>query len=217
MAQSSSNSSLGIQVGGLNKYYDLRPVLSNISFQLQTGNVLGITGQNGSGKSTLVKILANVLERCSGTVQWHKQTISLTDEQLPPHIGFVAPYLQLYTEFTPDEHLTILSQIRGVPHDAEYASNLLDRFGLSKRIHDPLSSFSSGMLQRAKYVLALAHHPAFLFLDEPMTNLDESGAAIIREIVEQEKTKRITVIATNDPDDLSLCSHRLALGAESSS
>ncbi len=99
------SSSFEIQVTGLSKDYDLRPVLSNISFQLQTGNVLGITGQNGSGKSTLMKILANVLERSSGTVQWHKHATSLTDEELPPHLGFVAPYLQLYTfEFAPDEH-----------------------------------------------------------------------------------------------------------------
>ena len=211
------NMSPEIQVEGVHKSYDLRPVLHNISFHLCAGNVLGITGQNGSGKSTLMKILANVLERSQGTVQWQAQETILSEEQLPRHLGYVAPYLQLYTEFTPEEHLKILSDIRGTPHDPAYAADIFKRFGLSERVRDPLNSFSSGMLQRAKYVLALAHHPAFLFLDEPMTNLDEEGIAVVRKIIGQEKSGRITIIATNDPEDLSLCSHKLALGAQAHS
>lgn len=204
-----------MRVEGVDKNYDLRPVLSNVSFRLQSGDVLGITGHNGSGKSTLMKILANVLERTAGSVSWVKNGTAIDEEALHPHIGYVAPYLQLYTEFTPKEHLQIISQIRNAPHDEAYAAELFRRFGLADRTDDPLNSFSSGMLQRAKYVIALSHHPDFLFLDEPMTNLDAEGIETVRSIVEDEQNGRITLIATNDRDDLQLCSHRLALGEQS--
>lgn len=200
-----------LRVEELTKQYDLRPVLAGIGFSLHEGQTLGITGRNGSGKSTLMRILANVLERSSGSVTWFIDASPVKEERLPRHIGFVAPYLQLYTEFTAIEHLDLLSQMRGVSHDAPYASALFERFGLAERLNDPLGSFSSGMLQRVKYVLALAHHPSFLFLDEPMTNLDERGIATIRELVIEEQQDRITVIATNAPDDLSLCTHKLGL------
>ncbi len=202
---------LELRVEGLAKQYNLRPVLAGIGFSLKRGEVLGITGRNGSGKSTLIKILANVLERSSGSVAWLVEDKPLKEEHLPRRIGFVSPYLQLYTEFTPREHLQILSRMRGAPHDPDYADSLLERFGLADRADDVLSSFSSGMLQRAKYILALSHHPSFLFLDEPMTNLDEKGMAAIRELVTEEREGRVTVIATNDADDLALCTHRLAL------
>lgn len=202
---------LELNVEGLTKQYNLRPVLSGIGFALQRGNVLGITGRNGSGKSTLIKILANVLERSSGSIGWRIEEAPLKEEELPRNIGFVAPYLQLYTEFTAREHLEILSQIRGSKHDAPYAAALFERFGLAGRTDDTLGSFSSGMLQRVKYILALSHRPPFLFLDEPMTNLDEKGTQTIRELVMEERGERITVIATNDADDLSLCTHKLGL------
>lgn len=203
--------SLELRVEGLAKQYNLRPVLSGISFSLKRGDVLGITGRNGSGKSTLIKILANVLERSSGSVSWSVDAVGLKEEHLPRKLGFVAPYLQLYTEFTATEHLELLSQMRGVAHDSSLATALFQRFNIADRADDTLGSFSSGMLQRVKYILALAHRPPFLFLDEPMTNLDEKGMGTVRELVTEGREDRITVIATNDADDLSLCTHKLAL------
>lgn len=202
---------LEIRAEEVSKEYDLRPVLKRIGFELGNGAILGITGRNGSGKSTLMKILANVLELTSGTVEWHLDGKPLADEELPRHLGYVAPYLQLYTEFTPREHLDILSDIRGYSHDRDYADGLFRQFGLADRMDDTLSSYSSGMLQRVKYILALSHRPAFLFLDEPMTNLDERGIGSIRDLILREAPDRITLVATNDADDLTLCTHRLAL------
>ena len=206
-----AESALELHAGSISKEYDLRPVLHDISFQLQRGDCLGITGRNGSGKSTLLKILANVLERTSGTIFWNLNGSSLKEEQLPAHLGYVAPYLELYTEFSITELLDLLGSMRGSLPDTDYALHLVDRFRLSERLHDRVDSFSSGMRQRVKYILALAHHPSFLMLDEPMTNLDEDGERTIREIVMEEREKRITVVATNDREDLEMCTHRLGL------
>ncbi|MCE2502447.1 MAG: ABC transporter ATP-binding protein [Chlorobi bacterium] len=193
------------------KAYDLRPVLTDISLTIERGTTLGITGRNGSGKSTLLKILANVLEKTSGSVEWMIGNERIKEETLPRHLGYVAPYLELYLEFSIVELLKILGRIRGVSPDMDYVSHLLERFELADRTKERIESFSSGMRQRVKYILALSHHPDFLMLDEPMTNLDEDGQAIVRKTISREAFERITVIATNEKEDLSLCTHRISL------
>ncbi len=209
--EESTRATLQLKAEHISKEYDLRPVLTDISLELKRGDCLGITGRNGSGKSTLLKILANVLERSSGTVAWEIRGRKLKEEKLPTHLGYVAPYLELYTEFSIRELLDLLGGMRRTPPDIDYAMTLVERFSLQDRLNDRVDSFSSGMRQRVKYILALAHHPSFLMLDEPMTNLDEEGQRTIREIVTAEREDRITLIATNDAGDLELCTHRLGL------
>ncbi len=197
---------------GLTKRFGLRTIFSNISFQLGVGDVLAITGSNGSGKSTLVKLLANVAERTEGSVKWSLQeSLPLPDEELPQHLGFVAPYLQLYSEFTAWEQVEMVQKLRGLPMKEEQAKELFQRFGLLGREHELLRTFSSGMLQRVKFICALIHAPAFLILDEPATNLDQRGIQAMRQLVADGAPNRITIIATNDADDLTMCSLRLEL------
>ena len=93
----------------------------------------------------------------------------------------------------------------------EQAKELFQRFGLLGREHELLRTFSSGMLQRVKFICALIHAPAFLILDEPATNLDQRGIQAMRQLVADGAPNRITIIATNDADDLTMCSLRLEL------
>ncbi len=200
-----------LRVRTLTKRFGLRTIFSDLNFSLETGDVLAITGSNGSGKSTLLKILANTAERSGGTIEWMINGTALNDEKLPLHLGFVSPYLQLYTEFTALEHGRLMQDMRGLPFNEEYCRELLDRFGLGDRGDDYLSTFSSGMLQRVKYTCALLHNPTFLFLDEPMTNFDSKGIETVRELITENAANRITIIATNDPDDLKLCTKALSV------
>jgi len=201
-----------LNVVGISKRFGLRTIFSAITLQLGAGDRLAVTGNNGSGKSTLVKVLANVAERTEGRVEWSLQGTPLPDEQLPQHLGFVAPYLQLYTEFTAWEHLEMVQKLRGLPMNGAWGKELFQRFGLLGREHELLRTFSSGMLQRVKFICALIHAPAFLILDEPTTNLDERGIQTMRQVVAEGAPRRITIIATNDPDDLTMCSLRLEIG-----
>lgn len=195
----------------LTKRFGLRTIFAGISFDLHAGEVLGVTGRNGSGKSTLLKVLANVSERNEGDISWHAGNRSLAEELLPRHLGFVAPYLQLYGEFTAWEQCELVQDMRGLPFDPEHALALFDAFGLTSRRHDRVQTFSSGMAQRVKYICALIHNPTFLMLDEPMTNLDRAGIEALSTLIEQKKSSRITILATNEPDDLRLCTAVLSV------
>lgn len=200
-----------LRVDNLTKSFGLRTIFAGISFELRAGDIMAITGRNGSGKSTLLKLLANVTESTSGMVAWSIDGETLTPERLPRHIGFVAPYLQLYTEFNAWEHAMLIQEMRGLQFDAAHALELFERFGLAARRNDPIATFSSGMIQRVKFICALLHHPPFLLLDEPMTNLDIHGIATMRDTIIGARESRITIIATNEEDDVRLCNARLSV------
>jgi len=195
----------------LTKRFGLRTIFADLTFTLVPGDLLAITGCNGSGKSTLLKILANVTERSGGKVGLWRNGTAIDEEKSAAHIGFVAPYLQLYGEFTAWEHVELIQQMRGLPFDPARATEFFTRFGLADRHGDRLETFSSGMMQRAKFVCALIHHPPILLLDEPMTNLDAHGIETMRRIVREEGPGRITVIATNEQEDVELCTKRLSV------
>jgi heme exporter protein A len=195
----------------ISKRFGLRTIFARLNFVLQTGDILAITGRNGSGKSTLLKILANVTELTEGTLSHQIDGRNIKQEELPRHLGFVSPYLQLYTEFTAWEQLELVQKLRGLTLDEEYGQELFEWFNIADRRHDVLRTFSSGMLQRVKYICALIHRPTFLLLDEPRTNLDRSGIDAVYQIIEEGSASRLTIIATNDPEDLEHCNATLSV------
>ncbi len=195
---------------GLRKEYDRRPVFGNVSFSASAGETLLITGRNGSGKTTLVKIICGVLTPGGGT-------LSLTTNPHDPSrdrrglIGLVSPYLQMFDEFSAVENLAIAMGIRGLPFDPRAADALLERVAIFPRRHDQVRTYSSGMKQRVKYAFALIHTPPVLVLDEPMTNLDVEGIAIVRTIMAEQRRHGILVVATNDLSDIDTYERRVDL------
>ena len=195
---------------GLRKEYDRRTVFREVSFSASSGETLLITGRNGSGKSTLVKIICGVLTPGGGT-------LSLTpDPHDPPRdrrglIGLVSPYLQMFDEFSAVENLSIAMGIRGLPFDPRAADALLERVAIFPRRHDPVRTYSSGMKQRVKYAFALLHAPPVLVLDEPMSNLDGEGIAIVRTVMAEQRRRGILVVATNDLSDIDMYERRVDL------
>jgi len=190
-----------------------RKILSGISLALSGGGVVGIAGANGSGKSTLVRILCGALTPTSGAVHLvvNSREVHLDDYRL--HGGLVAPYLTLYEEFTPDELFAVMQKIRGAPLDEARVAALLAMFSIAKRRHDYIKTFSSGMKQRIKYILAALHHPQILFLDEPSANLDEPGREAAAALMNHHLASGGGIIlATNEPHELSLCSSIISVG-----
>jgi heme exporter protein A len=186
-------------------------IFDHISFDLSRTESLSITGRNGSGKSTLVKILCGVLIPTTGSVSMTSEGSMIKSEQRRAFIGFVSPYLQLYDEFTGSENLHLATRLRGIKRQDAEVDELLKRVGLFNCRDDRVGTYSSGMKQRLKYAFALLHKPALLVLDEPMSNLDEAGIQMVREIIEAQKQVGIAVVATNDADEARLCGHNLDL------
>ncbi len=180
-------------------------VFDSISFELGIGDSLAITGKNGSGKSTLVKIIAGLLSQTSGEVIYQLDGKRIDKLDWFKYVGFVAPYLQIYDEFTGYENLEILAKLRWMRNYKARVYDILNRVNLFSRKDDLVRGYSSGMKQRLKYALALLHEPPLLILDEPTSNLDPEGVEMVWAIAEEQKRKRILIIATNEPGELKMC------------
>jgi heme exporter protein A len=191
-----------LQIDQISKTYGTRRVLRSVSADLGEGDVLIITGRNGAGKSTLLRIIAGLLPPSQGSVHvWVDGTL-IGAEQRRNVLGFVGPDVHLYRELTVREHVDLIRRLRGLPVPPATARSVWDAVGLDGREDEPVAGFSSGMMQRLRYALALMHQPRLLLLDEPTTNLDASGIALVDGIVKRAAREGIVLIATNDPRDM---------------
>jgi heme exporter protein A len=191
-----------LHVEYLRKDFNRKNVFWDISFELNSGQSIAITGRNGSGKSTLVKILSGVLSATSGKVVLEYGGYEIPADERHRYVGFVSPYLQLYDEFSALENLTLCASLRGQTYNGSRGEELLGLVNLSSRKNDIVRTYSSGMKQRLKYAFALLHKPQILILDEPAANLDTEGIEMLRRVMKMQCEKGILVIATNDSDDV---------------
>ncbi|WP_337872568.1 ABC transporter ATP-binding protein [Ignavibacterium sp.] len=204
-------SKYSLEVTQLTKYFGRRLIFSNLNFKFINNGIYGISGPNGSGKSTLVKILAGIIGTNKGRVQHSFNGNLVSEENIHNHIGFVSPYLILYEEFSAEENLLMFSKIRDVEYNKQRVDHLFEKFLLLKRKDDLVKTYSSGMKQRLKFIFALMHSPQLIILDEPTSNLDDEGKNSVYEIIREEGKKNIVLIASNEKNDLELCSEIIFL------
>jgi len=193
---------LQIYAQSIGKYFGEKRIFQYISFELNDGESLAVIGPNGSGKTTFIRILCGLIRPSEGILYYSNNDKKIGWPDLYHQIGLVGPYLELYEELTARENLAFFARIRNLQNCDKWIEELMSRFLLRGRENDLLKEYSSGMLQRLKYVFALMGKPKILFLDEPTSNLDQQGIDIVYEIMLQQKRDGLLVIATNDPMDL---------------
>ncbi len=196
-----------IKASQVAKTFDGRNFLfKDVDFELSNKDSLVVTGINGSGKSTLLKIIAGVITPSKGTVEYKVQDKSIDKSNWHEHISFVAPYLNLYEEFTPLEHLKLFAEIQGIKFDEESAKANLEKVGIYKARKKEIKKFSSGMKQRMKFALAMQSPGQLFFMDEPTSNLDKEGIETVEAIFEDHIANGGAVlIASNEDREIKLC------------
>lgn len=196
----------------LGKRFGSRKVFAGISFELKTGDSLAIVGNNGSGKSTLVMLLLGLYHPTRGKVAYTHNGSILDEDRTRETTSLVAPYLHLYDSLTAEENLVFFSTVAGENVTGKRINELLELVGLEGRGGDLVGSYSSGMQQRLKYAAALLNEPSFLFLDEPTSNLDDNGKQVVRDVIEEYRSKAIIIIATNEKEEYNLARQQCRLG-----
>lgn len=192
-----------IEAQNIGKQFAYRSILKDISFEVQSGTALGITGPNGSGKTTLIRILCGLIMPTKGKVIFYdNETRPLARENIFQYIGLVGPYLELYEDLTAEENISFFAGMKDINFRDGWIDTLFDRFGLSRYRKQVVRGYSSGMRQRLKYIFALMAKPEILFLDEPTSNLDNSGSQEVYAIMEEQKKQRILIFATNSVNEI---------------
>lgn len=204
-------SSYSLEIKNVSKNFGRRIIFREINYSVSSNLVLGISGINGSGKSTLMKIISGIISPTKGEVIHYYNGMKISENELFNHIGFVSPYLILYEEFSAEENLQFISQIRGINYDYELIKHLFEKMNLYTRRKDIVKTYSSGMKQRLKYIFALMHKPNLLLLDEPTSNLDNEGKNSVYSIINEYSQNNIVIIASNEDQDLKLCNEVIYL------
>ena len=188
--------------------YGKRPVVDNISLDMQPGELLVLIGTNGSGKSTLLKCLSGAIPLTSGAIRYHTGSTQIAEEQWFRSLALATPYLELPEEFTLSEVLAFHFQFKN-PLQNRTNTEILEVLGLEKHKSKAISQFSSGMKQRVKLALAIFSEVPLLLLDEPTTNLDTQGLSWYLKLIQQYSPGRILVICSNDPREYDFCEKKI--------
>lgn len=189
-----------------------KPIFSPVSFALKDNTIFSIRGNNGAGKSTLLKIILHILRPTTGSIECLLDSRKLNGEEIRAVVGFSAPYMHLYEEFSPVELCTLDSNLKSKVLDSERMNHLLDAVGLYHRKDHTIKRFSSGMKQRMKVALSALHSPKIMILDEPTSNLDDIGVEAVYKIISLANGEgSMIILATNDQRDNVLSSNSLYL------
>lgn len=201
-----------LEIVELGKRFGRRPIFDNISVEVAQGEVLVVTGPNGSGKSTFLAVVAGLLRPTKGRVRFIEEEREVPLDERRRSLGLVAPDLVLYPELSALENLELLARLRGASPTRAELTSILRRVGLGGREEDHVGEYSSGMRQRVKYAFALMSQPSLMLLDEPTANLDAAGAAVVAEVIAEQRARGVLVLATNEPAETHHADLLLTLG-----
>lgn len=188
-----------LQLHTITKKYDGHQALTDVSFSVHAGKILGLLGPNGAGKTTLLRIITQILSYDSGEILWHGKRLQYEDRL---KIGYLPEERGLYKKMKVAEQLHYLASLRGmtnaeVKEGYHYWAKKLDIISRGNR---PLESLSKGMQQKVQLVAALIHKPQLLILDEPFTGFDPVNTLEITHIIRE---------LANDGMAIMIASHRM--------
>lgn len=163
-------------------------VLSNISFEIHSGDTFSIVGPSGSGKTTLLGLCAGLDHSSSGSVTLNGNSFDKMNEDQRAavrnkYVGFVFQNFQLLPTLTALENVMVPMELRGEKHIKASAMELLERVGLADRHDHYPTQLSGGEQQRISIARAFSNKPKILFADEPTGNLDEETSLKVEELL----------------------------------
>lgn len=167
--------------------------VSDLSLEINKGDIFGLIGLNGSGKTTTIKLILGLLYPTTGEIEVIGKP--MPDTEALKKIGYLpeATYLNKY--LSGKETIKLFATISKIPRAYlnNEVENILDKVGMTRVMHKRISDYSKGMLQRISIAQALVHNPDILIFDEPITGLDPLALKEIRQLILWLKSQGRTV------------------------
>ena len=193
-------------------------ILDNVTFNLNEGQSLAITGPSGSGKSTLLGLLAGLDEASSGQIRLDGEALHELDEEQravlrKDKVGFVFQSFELLPSLTALENVMLPSELKAEDNPEQRAKYFLNRVGLTQREQHYPNQLSGGEQQRVAIARAFACSAKILFADEPTGNLDHKNGEMVSNLLFEvnSETDNALVIVTHDHDLADRCDKKIEL------
>ena len=201
---------LTVEAIELTRLYGGREAVSNVSFNLTQGQVLGFLGPNGAGKSTTMKMLTGNLAPSAGSVKICGIDMIENPKEAKALIGYLPEMRPLYKEFTVDEYLTIAARLHRVASGniKKAVEKAKERCGLSHMSKRLIENLSNGYQQRVGIAQAIIHNPMVVILDEPTVGLDPIQIRDIRTLIREIGVDHSVILSTHIlPEVEMVCDH----------
>ena len=181
-----------LQVKNVSKKYGKKSILNDISFELQTGDIVGLVGSNGAGKTTTLKLISSLVSIDQGQILINGFDIKKEREKALQNLSSIIETPGLYPYFTGLENLEYLAAIHQTPR--EELTQIISDMGMTDYIKQKVKKYSLGMKQRLAIGMSLINSPKLLILDEPTNGLDPSAILELRQVLKDIVTKRESTI-----------------------
>ncbi len=186
---------MSIKVEKISKQYGEQYALSNVSFSIEKGEIVGFLGPNGAGKSTLMKILTTYLQANGGSAKVCGMNVEDQAEDVRKRVGYLPEHNPLYLEMFVQEYLSFVAGIHGI--DKSRVKEMIEKTGLTPEAHKKIGELSKGYRQRVGLAQAMIHNPDVLILDEPTTGLDPNQIVEIRSLIQEVGKDKTVLFSTH--------------------
>ena len=184
---------------GLSRHFGEVRAADDVSFEVASGEIVGLLGHNGAGKTTVMRLLTGFIEPTQGHA--FVNDIDVQDDPVgaQSHIGYLPESQPFYSEMTVADYLMFAATVRGIPEEEriEKVRVVIDDTDLKDRVLDTIRTLSRGYQQRVAVAQAIIHQPPVLILDEPTNGLDPTQTLHMRELITRLAKKSTVVLSTH--------------------
>jgi len=173
-----------LQIKNLSKSFSNRPILNDVNFSLNLGEICAIIGNNGSGKTTFLKCLSGLMNFETGSIEFNSTNGHL----------FLSDKLNIFGDLTIEENLKVISTYHNQNYDKIVFNDSIAMLNIEQFKDMPLKFLSRGNIQRNKLCIAMNLNWDYLLIDEPFSNLDSEGVKIFKDIFNNFKLKNKSII-----------------------
>ncbi|MBQ0140816.1 MAG: ABC transporter ATP-binding protein [Kurthia sp.] len=185
-----------LELTGVTGGYTRKPVIHDLNFKLEAGELVGLVGLNGAGKSTAIKHIIGMMQPQKGEIKINGKTMKENMDSYRSSFSYIPETPVLYDELTLKEHLELTAMAYGIelPEMRRRTAPLLKEFRMEKRLNWFPAHFSKGMRQKVMIMCAFLVEPSLYIIDEPFLGLDPLAISLLLQQMDEKKHEGAAIL-----------------------
>lgn len=189
---------MSISIQNITKRFGDQAALNDVSFVINTGEIIGLIGPNGAGKSTLMKIICGLIHPSAGEVKIKGKPVASDSTGTRRDLGYLPENNPVYTDLYVQEYLLHVAGLYHLGRNSNRrVAEVIEQTGLVPEMYKKIGLLSKGYRQRVGLAQAIIHNPGILILDEPTTGLDPNQIIEIRNLISELGKEKTVILSTH--------------------